>query len=65
MRPDYIWKDSGIDLIVKTHQKIFPIYHCFWAQHIYYIIVAVSSNEHGAEKIFSLSKIQQMSVVQQ
>jgi len=50
---------------VKTHQKIFPSYHCFWAQRIYYITIAVSSYEHGAEKILILSNIQQMSVVQQ
>ena len=41
--------DSGTDLIVKTHQKIFPSYHCFQAQRIYYITIAVSSYEHGAE----------------
>jgi len=58
-------KDSGIDLIVKAHQKMFPSYHCFWAQRIYCIKIAVSSYEHGTEKILSLSNIQQMSVVQQ
>ena len=57
--------DSGIDLIVETRQKIFPSYHCFRAQRIYDITTAVSSYEHGAEKILSLSNIQQMSVVQQ
>jgi len=57
--------DSGIDLIVKTHQKIFPSYHCFRAQCIYYITIAVSFYEHGAEKILNLSNIQQMSVVRQ
>jgi len=51
--------DSGIDLIVKTHKKNFPSYHCFRAQRIYYITIAVCSYEYGAEKILSLSKIQQ------
>ena len=57
--------DGGIDLIVKTHEKIFSSYNCFWAQRIYYITIAVSSYKHAAEKILSLSNIQQMSVVQQ
>jgi len=52
-------------IFVKTHKKIFPSYHCFLAQRIYYITIAVSSYEHGAEKILSLSNIQQMLVVQQ
>jgi len=33
--------DSGIDLIVKTQKEIFPNYHCFWSQRIYYIKIAV------------------------
>jgi len=52
-------------IFVKTHKKIFPSYHCFLAQRIYYITIAVSSYEHGAEKILSLSNIQQMLVIQQ
>jgi len=57
--------DSGIDLIVKTHTEIFPHYNCFWSHHIYCIKIDVCSNEHGAEKILSLSNIQQMSAIQQ
>jgi len=57
MRSDCIGIDSGIDLIVKTHKKIFLSYNCFQAQLIYYI--TVSSYEHGAEKILTLSNIQQ------
>jgi len=37
----------------------------FWSQHIYYITIDVYSYEHGAEKILSLSNIQQMSAIQQ
>jgi len=51
--------DSGVDLIVKTHKKNFPSYHCFRAQRIHYITIAVCSYEYGAEKILSLSIIQQ------
>jgi len=43
----------------------FLSYHCFRAQRIYYITIAVCSYEHGAEKILSLLNIQQMSVVRQ
>ena len=57
--------DSGIDLIVKSIRKKFPSCHCFRAQRIYYITVALSSYEYGAEKIPSLSNTQQMPVVQQ
>jgi len=44
---------------------LIPSYHCFWAQRLYYITIAVCSYEYGAEKILSLSNIQQMSIVQQ
>jgi len=54
-----------IDLIVKTHTKRFPNYHCFWWQHICYITIDVWSYEHGSEKILSLLNIQQMSAIQQ
>jgi len=54
-----------IDLIVKTHKERFLSYHCFRSQHIYYIAIAVCSYEHGAEKILSLSNIQQMETIQQ
>jgi len=56
--------NSGIDFIVKTHQKRFPRY-CFQALCLYYITIAVFSYERGATKILSLLNIQQMSVVQQ
>ena len=52
--------DSGIDLIVK-----FQNCHCFWSQCIYYITIDACSDEHCAEKILSLSNIQQMSAIQQ
>ena len=52
--------DSGINLIAK-----FPNYHCCWSQCICYITIDVCSCEHGAEKILSLSNIQQMSSIQQ
>jgi len=54
-----------MDLIVKTHQKIFPNYHCFWSQCIYYSKIDVCSYKHGAEKILTLSNIQQMPTIQQ
>ena len=51
---------------LKTPKERFPSYHCFWSQRIYYITIAVCSYEHaGAEKILSLSNIQQMSAIQQ
>jgi len=56
--------DSGIDLVVKTHKR-FPSYRCFRAQLIYYITIAVCYYECTAEKILSLSNIQQMSAIQQ
>jgi len=45
-------------------RKKFPSYHCFQAQHIYYTTIAVCSYEYAAEKILSLSNIQQMSAIQ-
>jgi len=45
---------SGIDLMVK-----FPSYYCFWSHRIHYITIDVCSYKHGAEKILSLSNIQQ------
>jgi len=53
-----------MDLIVETHKERFPNYHWFWSR-IYYIKIDVCSCEHGAEKILSLSNIQQMSAIQQ
>jgi len=44
---------------LSKHKKKFPSYHCFRAQRIYYITIAVCSYEYGAEKILSLSNIQQ------
>jgi len=49
----------------KHMRKYFQVIIAFRAQRIYYITIAVSSYKHAAEKILSLSNIQQMSVVQQ
>jgi len=57
--------DSGIDLLSKHVRKKFPSYHCFQAQCIYYITVAVCSYEYGTEKMLSLSNIQLISILQQ
>jgi len=35
--------ESGIDLIVETHEEKFWNYHCFWSQRIYYITIDVCS----------------------
>jgi len=45
---------------LSKHTKKHLRYHCFRSQHIYYITNTVCSYEHGAEKILSLSNIQQM-----
>ena len=41
-----------------------PNYHCFRSQRIYYTKITLCSYEHGAEKILTLSNIQQMSKCQ-
>jgi len=52
--------DSGILISLSNFQN----HHCFWSQRIYYITIDVCSYEHGADKILSLSNIQQMSAMQ-
>jgi len=49
----------GLISLSKHIRKKFPSYHCFQARRIYYITIAVWSYECVAEKILSLSNIQQ------
>jgi len=53
-KSDWIWISLS-----KHIRKKFPSHHCFRAQRIYYIIIDVCSYQYGAEKILSLSNIQQ------
>jgi len=58
-RSDCIWKRVVLILLSKHIRKNFPSYLYFQAQHIYYITTDVCSYEYGAEKILSLSNIEQ------
>ena len=49
----------------KHTRKDFQVITCFWSQRNYCITIALSSCEHGAEKIGSLSNNQQIWTVHQ